>query len=155
MKHTYKITGMTCNGCKTNVESALTGLKEVQKVSANLKDQKVEIEMISHISLEKLQDTLLKASLHYTIEIPGEKNNHSSKEHKHIEVKDGNGIFYCPMHCEGEKIYNEPGSCPKCGMDLVEQPKLVVGTKYTCPMPGYTQLSSPMQTVARFPCLSR
>ena len=26
------------------------------------------------------------------------------------------------------------GSCPKCGMDLIEQPKLVSDTKYTCPM---------------------
>lgn len=28
--------------------------------------------------------------------------------------------YYCPMKCEGDKTYNEPGSCPKCGMDLVE-----------------------------------
>jgi hypothetical protein len=28
--------------------------------------------------------------------------------------------FYCPMKCEGEKTYDEMGSCPVCGMDLVE-----------------------------------
>lgn len=28
--------------------------------------------------------------------------------------------FYCPMKCEGEKTYPETGSCPVCGMDLVE-----------------------------------
>lgn len=28
-------------------------------------------------------------------------------------------IFYCPMHCEGEKTYPKTGNCPKCGMDLV------------------------------------
>ncbi len=28
--------------------------------------------------------------------------------------------FYCPMKCEGEKTYEEKGSCPTCGMDLVE-----------------------------------
>lgn len=27
--------------------------------------------------------------------------------------------YQCPMHCEGDKIYNEPGSCPVCKMDLV------------------------------------
>ncbi len=27
--------------------------------------------------------------------------------------------YYCPMHCEGNKTYPQPGSCPKCGMDLV------------------------------------
>ena len=134
MKHTYKITGMTCNGCKTNVESALTSLKEVQKVTANLKNSEVVVEMVSHISLEKLQETLLKAGLHYTIDIPEKENTHNNKKHKHVVKKEGNGIFYCPMHCEGEKTYDKPGSCPKCGMDLVEQPKLVANTKYTCPM---------------------
>ena len=28
--------------------------------------------------------------------------------------------YYCPMKCEGEKTYAEMGSCPVCGMDLVE-----------------------------------
>jgi len=28
--------------------------------------------------------------------------------------------YYCPMKCEGDKIYSEEGSCPVCGMDLVE-----------------------------------
>ncbi|MDF1672937.1 MAG: heavy metal-binding domain-containing protein [Vicingaceae bacterium] len=30
-------------------------------------------------------------------------------------------IYYCPMECEGEKTYNEPGSCAVCGMDLIEK----------------------------------
>lgn len=29
--------------------------------------------------------------------------------------------YYCPMKCEGDKTYEEPGSCPVCGMDLVEE----------------------------------
>ncbi|MEH7890709.1 heavy metal-binding domain-containing protein, partial [Elizabethkingia meningoseptica] len=28
------------------------------------------------------------------------------------------GQYICPMKCEGEKIYNEPGKCPVCGMFL-------------------------------------
>ena len=28
------------------------------------------------------------------------------------------GRFYCPMRCEGEKIYHAPGECPACGMKL-------------------------------------
>jgi len=44
------------------------------------------------------------------------------------------GIYYCPMHCEGGKTYNAPGSCPVCGMDLVEQPVLSRVANYTCPM---------------------
>ncbi len=26
--------------------------------------------------------------------------------------------YQCPMKCEGDKIYHQPGKCPKCGMDL-------------------------------------
>lgn len=122
---------MTCNGCKANVESALGNLKEVQKVTANLEKEEVVIEMASHISIGKLQETILKAGLHYTIEIPGKE---SKQPLKHEPVKDGNGIFYCPMHCEGEKTYDKAGDCPVCGMDLIEQPKAIQATQYTCPM---------------------
>ncbi len=27
--------------------------------------------------------------------------------------------YYCPMKCEGEKTYDQPGSCPMCNMHLV------------------------------------
>jgi len=27
--------------------------------------------------------------------------------------------FYCPMKCEGEKVYDRPGDCPVCNMHLV------------------------------------
>jgi Cu2+-exporting ATPase len=134
MKHTYKITGMTCNGCKTNVENTLSNLKAVQKVTAYLDSKTVEIEMTSPIPLEKLQETLLKAGLHYTIEIPGKENKHLKHPHTTKIKKDGNGVYYCPMHCEGDKTYARSGDCPVCGMDLLEQPKLVQDIKYTCPM---------------------
>ena len=132
MKHTYKIYGMTCNGCKTNVENTLLSLAEIKNVVADLEKEEVTIEMNPHISLEKLQAAMLNAGLHYTIEIPG-KENHSKTEKPKVEI-DGNGIFYCPMHCEGEKTYDEAGDCPVCGMDLVEQPKLTKKVQYTCPM---------------------
>ena len=28
-------------------------------------------------------------------------------------------VYYCPMECEGDKTYDEAGTCPVCGMDLV------------------------------------
>lgn len=129
MKHTYKINGMTCVGCKTSVESALSNLTEITKIETNLKKGEVTLEMNKHVPLEKLQETLLKAGLHYTIEMPGQENQKAVK--KPVE---GNGVFYCPMHCEGEKTYNKAGDCPVCGMPLVEQPKLQVSVQYTCPM---------------------
>ena len=49
------------------------------------------------------------------------ENKHS---HKHIEElqapKNAAGKYYCPMHCEGDKVYDKPGNCPVCGMHLVE-----------------------------------
>jgi Cu2+-exporting ATPase len=27
--------------------------------------------------------------------------------------------YACPMHCEGDKVYNKPGDCPICNMHLV------------------------------------
>ena len=133
MKHTYKITGMTCNGCKTNVESALGNLKAITKVEANLKEETVAVEMTSHVSLEKLQETLLKAGLHYTIEMPGHE-----KHAEAVKPVEGNGVFYCPMHCEGEKTYDKAGSCPVCGMDLLQEQSSLLGREleggYTCPM---------------------
>lgn len=29
-------------------------------------------------------------------------------------------VYACPMKCEGDKTYPQPGKCPKCGMDLAE-----------------------------------
>ena len=136
MKHTYKIQGMTCSGCTTNVEDALSNLKEITKVKIDLKNSEAEIEMSEYIPLEKLQETLMKAGLHYTIYLPGDepvqKHNHSH----HIKKVDMNkkGIFYCPMQCEGDKTYDKSGSCPVCGMDLIEQKQIKTEIEYTCPM---------------------
>jgi len=27
--------------------------------------------------------------------------------------------YYCPMRCEGDKVYAEPGRCPVCNMKLI------------------------------------
>ena len=27
--------------------------------------------------------------------------------------------YVCPMHCEGDKIYNQPGDCQVCNMHLI------------------------------------
>lgn len=58
---------------------------------------------------------------------------------KHTTAKkpvDGNGVFYCPMHWEGDKTYDTSANCPVCGMDLVEEQNLSAtsGQQWTCPM---------------------
>ena len=70
MKHTYHVSAMSCTGCQTSVEGALNNLKEIAKATVDLKKSEVEIEMTAYVPLEKLQETLLKAGLHYTIEMP-------------------------------------------------------------------------------------
>ncbi|MDT8430583.1 MAG: copper-translocating P-type ATPase [Bacteroidales bacterium] len=46
--------------------------------------------------------------------------------------------YYCPMKCEGEKTYDQPGDCPVCGMHLQKEEKKNFTTGkpviYTCPM---------------------
>ncbi|MEW7290679.1 heavy metal translocating P-type ATPase [Aquimarina sp. 2304DJ70-9] len=64
MKHTYKITGMTCNGCRNSVQEKLTKVPGVTGVSVDLEQEKAIIEMQSHISIEELQTVL---SEKYTI----------------------------------------------------------------------------------------
>jgi Cu(I)/Ag(I) efflux system membrane fusion protein len=46
--------------------------------------------------------------------------------------------YYCPMYCEGDKTYDEPGKCPVCGMflkkEVPEKSEDSLVTKYYCPM---------------------
>ncbi len=137
MIYTYKVNGMSCMGCKANVEQVLGSINEVEKITVNLKKSEAAIEMKSHIPIEKLQETLLKAGLHYTIEMPendAARNKETNNKRQNILKQKGNGIYYCPMHCEGKKTYNKQESCPICGMDLLEQPQLNSNKQYTCPM---------------------
>jgi len=41
------------------------------------------------------------------------------QEQGHEVHKHGKDEFYCPMKCEGDKTYNQPGQCPVCNMNLV------------------------------------
>jgi copper chaperone CopZ len=58
MKHTYKITGMTCGSCKSSVEKSLRNIDEVSDVEVNLENQEATITMNSHIKVTELQKSL-------------------------------------------------------------------------------------------------
>ncbi len=58
MKHTYTITGMTCNNCKATVEERLNALDLVISSNANPDKNEVTVEMKSHIPLQTLQEAL-------------------------------------------------------------------------------------------------
>ncbi|MEH6569864.1 MAG: heavy metal translocating P-type ATPase [Halioglobus sp.] len=118
MKHVYQVSGMHCASCQGKVEAALGAIEAVNQVNAKLSDGTTTIEMSSHVPLEDLQQALLNANLSYRIDLPG-KFTESHQHQASNPVLNGNGIYYCPMHCEDEKTYTEPGNCPVCGMDLV------------------------------------
>lgn len=58
MKHTYKITGMTCNNCKASVEKNLEELEHVTNVSVNLEKSEAEVTMKQHIETATLKNAL-------------------------------------------------------------------------------------------------
>ncbi|MGI9546425.1 MAG: HAD-IC family P-type ATPase, partial [Flavobacteriaceae bacterium] len=121
MKHTYYIKGMSCQGCRNHVEQSLAAVEGVRHVAVDLEKEEAEIEFETHISLKELQRELSNAGGIYTIH-----QNHpstdsiatasSANSQKRI-IK--SAYYYCPMQCEGDKLYNEAGDCPICGMDLV------------------------------------
>ena len=40
-----------------------------------------------------------------------------SNQRKSKDQQEAN--YHCPMNCEGNKTYNQPGKCPVCKMQLV------------------------------------
>ncbi|MGB5943338.1 MAG: MauE/DoxX family redox-associated membrane protein [Leeuwenhoekiella sp.] len=58
MTHTYSITGMTCNGCRTGVENKLNAVAGVERASVNLEREEAEVTMKKHIATETFQEAL-------------------------------------------------------------------------------------------------
>lgn len=135
MKHTYHIYGMTCNGCRNHVQETLVKVKGVTVVSVDLEKEEATIEMENHIPIDKLQEALKNGGGSYSIY---EQGKHQHTEENKTEIPNGKstGTFYCPMHCEGDKTYDQPGDCPVCGMDLIEEQNIpfTASNQYTCPM---------------------
>lgn len=136
MKQTYHIQGMSCNGCRSHVENVLTNIVGVNEVSVDLEKGEAEIDMSFYLSLNMLQDALKEAGDQYSIHTKKDHSDYDHSYHDHHQPKkkgSNTGLFYCPMQCEGDKIYTEFGDCPVCGMDLVEEVSSFSIT-YTCPM---------------------
>jgi Cu2+-exporting ATPase len=60
MTHSYNITGMSCNGCRTTVENALITINGVE-AKVSLDPPVATITMENHVSTELLQEALTKA----------------------------------------------------------------------------------------------
>ncbi len=135
MKKIYSVHGMTCNGCRSHVEETLSKVKGVTNASVDLEKAEATIEVESHISIETFQKAMIEGGGTYSIHKRGEHQKTIETKKEKPKGK-GTGTFYCPMHCEGDKIYNKLGDCPVCGMDLVEEQNLsaVTSEQWTCPM---------------------
>ena len=136
MTHTYHIHGMTCHGCQSHVEETLSRVTGVSDVTVNLEQQAATVAMQSHVPIEQLQEALKKDGGSYSIHPLGEHQHHDHLPKEKTNAA-GTGTFYCPMHCEGDKTYDQPGDCTVCGMDLVEEQNLspTASTgQWTCPM---------------------
>ncbi len=66
-------------------------------------------------------------------------HSHSHEKHTH-----GTGNYYCPMRCEGDKLYHEEGDCPVCGMHLIKEVSVALsGTIFTCSMHSEIKRNKP------------
>jgi len=74
MKHTYTITGMTCNGCVASVHKYLSQIAGVKEVNVDLDTSEAQVEMNSHIALQTFKEALPEK---YTI---------TEKEHSKSEI---------------------------------------------------------------------
>lgn len=132
MEKEFTITGMSCQGCKAHVENAILEVAGVTNASVSLENKNAQVSMENEIPIETLRAAIKIHSERYDIHPHG--HNHQYK----VSKKDSNGDakYYCPMLCEGDKKYDEPGDCPKCGMDLEQEQSSGSDTKtiFTCPM---------------------
>ncbi len=139
MKHSYQITGMTCDGCRKHVEDTLADVAGVEEAQVDLSSGEATLTMTQHIELEELKQALKRDSGRYDIHPPGthgpelaplpeikkrpavgvETATTGPGDERHQAAQSEIGTkYYCPMLCEEDKIYDEPGDCPVCGMDL-------------------------------------
>jgi heavy metal translocating P-type ATPase len=145
MTHTYHIEGMTCSGCEAKVKSDLSKVENITKVEVSKENKQATITMSKHVELAVLQEVLGGKDSKYQILLPDSHTHNQPKteccstdkkennSHKHNQSNQP-GKYYCPMHCEGDKVYDKAGDCPVCGMDLVKEPTHNVAIQYTCPM---------------------
>ena len=82
MRHTYKVTGMTCNGCRSHVEKNLNEVEGVTKASVDLEKTEATIEMEHHIEIGKFQEAL-KGSNYSITQVPEDPGREKMMKHSY------------------------------------------------------------------------
>lgn len=136
---------MSCNSCRTKAEKALNDIEGVES-TVTLDPPIATIHTEKAVSIFKLQKALYTAGNYILSESDAVSDDATKSkslystpppsETKKVSLPiSASGKYYCPMFCEGEKVYDKAGDCPVCGMDLVKAPDLNQSkTQYTCPM---------------------
>ena len=133
---------MSCNGCRTKVEKSLNEMEGVE-ATVSLDPPMAIITTEKNVPIFKFQKALYAAGNYIISENASEdsaaKSLYSTPEPSEMNAvvlpSSASGKYYCPMFCEGDKVYDSQVGCPVCGMDLVKAPDLnATKVVYSCPM---------------------
>lgn len=137
MQTKFYISDMHCQSCVKKISEALLGHPSIDQVTIHLDDESADISTSKNIDIQELSS--LFENHQFTYKIYHYTDKASCKEQQPSPVtyspvnNSGKAFYYCPMHCEENKTYDNAGDCPVCGMDLLEQASLIQHTQYTCP----------------------
>ena len=111
----YNILGMSCSGCEKKITELLSTFPDISaKIDAVAST--VEISSKKEIDLPFINEKL-KTIGNYAFEDPENPNKAFVKPEDKISPS---SVYFCPMECEGEKLYFKQGMrCPVCHMYLV------------------------------------
>ncbi|WP_010256533.1 heavy metal translocating P-type ATPase [Myroides injenensis] len=147
MKKIYKVSGMSCDGCRTKVENTLNEIHGVE-AKVTLQDEQADLDLHHDIDTITLQKALLKKGNYILQEVitkadgtqellPAVEISEDDMYQQEIPDNMANkaGKYFCPMLCEGDKVYDSNVGCPVCGMNLEQIPAAKIEkTVYYCPM---------------------
>lgn len=115
MQKQYKILGMTCSGCQKKISEKLNSLENIKAV-IDLVNNTATIESDKEVNLNELNKALEEIG-NYKLEDPKSPDDTFIKPQDRVSLS---SVYYCPMECEGEKVYFKQGErCPVCNMFLV------------------------------------
>ena len=109
----FDILGMSCGSCQKKISDKLNSLPDISVV-VDLKTNSVKISSKNEINLQQLNDAIGSIG-HYFLKDP---DNHDYTFVKPEDKISPSSVYFCPMECEGEKLYFKQGKCPVCGMYL-------------------------------------
>jgi cation transport ATPase len=89
MRHSYKITGMTCNNCKASVAKYLSKIDNIAIVTVNLEKGEAELTMDKHVSVQTLQNALPEK---YTLTEKQEKNVFASSSVSSFPIEENSKL---------------------------------------------------------------